>query len=335
MDVETAQAFARHEVKRGLGLSQVLVYWAACVGIEVDTLGRIQLWPSSPPAPAEGSPTVNHPSLRSTELTTQAEAPEDQADEETTPIRAPAAEARGTAQDGASLVDRRGEEPPGEELGHEERREAAEEQPIPDGEATDEQPHDESEETTPIRPVSEEGPAAETPTAAAASAPEAAASEETFDVQAEAPVATERRIETGAPEAVQVEMPVEEMTAEEAPGPVREEISEPEVVPPSDRVTNLAEQTDTLALIEAHPASEPAAEATEDRKKARAERRKRVLSHKAMDVTVETNGNGQNSDDALGIHIDIKMEVAKVLKVKRWQGKEGPFKGFGSPPGKF
>lgn len=32
---------------------------------------------------------------------------------------------------------------------------------------------------------------------------------------------------------------------------------------------------------------------------------------------------------------DIAEVVAKVLRVKRWESREGPFQGFGSPPGKF
>lgn len=29
------------------------------------------------------------------------------------------------------------------------------------------------------------------------------------------------------------------------------------------------------------------------------------------------------------------FEASKVLQVKRWEVQEGPFRGFGSPPGRF
>ena len=32
---------------------------------------------------------------------------------------------------------------------------------------------------------------------------------------------------------------------------------------------------------------------------------------------------------------NIPYEMARVLQGKRWQTQDGPFQGFGSPPGKF
>ncbi len=31
----------------------------------------------------------------------------------------------------------------------------------------------------------------------------------------------------------------------------------------------------------------------------------------------------------------LAAEVAKVLQVRRWREREGPFRGFDSPPGRF
>lgn len=30
-----------------------------------------------------------------------------------------------------------------------------------------------------------------------------------------------------------------------------------------------------------------------------------------------------------------EFETSKVLQVKRWEVQDGPFRGFGSPPGRF
>ena len=45
----------------------------------------------------------------------------------------------------------------------------------------------------------------------------------------------------------------------------------------------------------------------------------------------ENDGSDQEELEAEG----ILSEVAKVLRIKRWEAKQGPFRGFGSPPGKF
>lgn len=32
---------------------------------------------------------------------------------------------------------------------------------------------------------------------------------------------------------------------------------------------------------------------------------------------------------------EVFAEVSKILTTRRWQAREAPFRGFGSPPGKF
>lgn len=32
---------------------------------------------------------------------------------------------------------------------------------------------------------------------------------------------------------------------------------------------------------------------------------------------------------------DLRRQLARVLETKRWQQRDGPFRGFSSPPGKF
>lgn len=52
VDMDSAQAFARQEVEKGLGLDSVLIYWAATVRMERDAWGTLQVSPDSPPARA-------------------------------------------------------------------------------------------------------------------------------------------------------------------------------------------------------------------------------------------------------------------------------------------
>ena len=40
-------------------------------------------------------------------------------------------------------------------------------------------------------------------------------------------------------------------------------------------------------------------------------------------------------DDPPRESAEVAGEVFKVLQVKRWQVQDGPFRGFGSPPGRF
>ena len=51
----------------------------------------------------------------------------------------------------------------------------------------------------------------------------------------------------------------------------------------------------------------------------------------------EERGNGESERvDTVGLASeDIPYEVAKVLRRKRWKLREEPFRGFGSPPGRF
>ena len=52
VDMESAESFVRLEVRKGLDLQQVLVYWAALVSVEADGAGSVRLSPSMPPSTA-------------------------------------------------------------------------------------------------------------------------------------------------------------------------------------------------------------------------------------------------------------------------------------------
>ncbi len=47
------------------------------------------------------------------------------------------------------------------------------------------------------------------------------------------------------------------------------------------------------------------------------------------------NGESERSDQAGLTSEGTPYEVVKVLRNKRWEVREGPFQGFGSPPGRF
>lgn len=49
VDMDSAQAFARQEVEKGLGLESILIYWAVSVQAEIDDWGDMQMSPLSPP----------------------------------------------------------------------------------------------------------------------------------------------------------------------------------------------------------------------------------------------------------------------------------------------
>ena len=47
------------------------------------------------------------------------------------------------------------------------------------------------------------------------------------------------------------------------------------------------------------------------------------------------NGKSNRSHQVDRAFKDVPYEIAKVLQIKRWEPQVGPFRGFGSPPGRF
>jgi hypothetical protein len=48
--------------------------------------------------------------------------------------------------------------------------------------------------------------------------------------------------------------------------------------------------------------------------------------------------SGQTRDQSEGIAhemLDVSREMSRLLESRRWDVQEGPFRGFGSPPGRF
>jgi hypothetical protein len=60
------------------------------------------------------------------------------------------------------------------------------------------------------------------------------------------------------------------------------------------------------------------------------EEEKTVTSPGQKDTTKEWDRMDESHDSA-----EVVGEVFKVLQVKRWEAQDGPFRGFGSPPGRF
>jgi hypothetical protein len=40
-------------------------------------------------------------------------------------------------------------------------------------------------------------------------------------------------------------------------------------------------------------------------------------------------------EDSTAERIDYSREMSRLLEGRRWELQEGPFRGFGSPPGRF
>ena len=49
----------------------------------------------------------------------------------------------------------------------------------------------------------------------------------------------------------------------------------------------------------------------------------------------DISANRDRAEDRLNDGRDIVSEMSKLLAGRRWEVQDGPFRGFGSPPGRF
>ncbi len=296
-DMRSARSLVRAKVKRGLDLGLTLVYWAAPVAIDYRKPGAVHLTPAMPP-PDQGGAVRGPPPL-----------PQERDRREPESARLEQApEPTGGPPEPSTLAFE----------GLEETAEVGEETTAIDA-ASEERADDDLEELE----VSDEADAPPEPSApafdrfeeAADSAdawpePSTAALNETEEVAAEADAPPE-------PSALAFEGLEEtaEVSTDAPPEPWTQALDDPEE-------------------IDADAPSEPSALAFEGLE----ETAEASTDPDAIDTASEGQA-GDQAEDEEEVEVvpteRLVFEVEKVLRVNRWHEREGPFRGFGSPPGKF
>ncbi len=350
VDLDSALSFARFEVKRGMNLNLLLIYWAEIVEVEVDESG-VRFVPDVPPLPPYQA--------RSFEATIRAEV----ADTVVAAPPAPPKEDLALREEPLEVIPSmyaraEADEPMEPELSWEREPEEeferyatepegplqaepgevpaeTEAEPYPEPVAVEEP---ELEPELEPEPVALEAPEREL---VAVAEPESAAVEE---LEAE-PVA----IDEPEPELVAVEEP------ETAPVLTQEEIDierearaflkasangkKPAVEPESPAMEDAAPAEIMKIVVEAPPAApEPAEEREPVSALAEAEAIVATPEPETDSPLVVAPANAQklheaeSEDDAAE---DLVEEVERILKVKRWDKRSSPFRGFDSPPGRF
>lgn len=273
VDLESAESFARFEVKRGLDLGLVMIYWAALVTVHQGPHG-VSLTPAEPPTYAGA---VSPEALRAAE-----EPPAEEAHPEK-----PAAQA-------AAIAEAR-ESPPAEA-----RREA----PPVGAEAGDRNAD---------APVVEE--------AAEAGAPEAV--EGGLDRGAASTAGDEEREALDAGEVLAAATKIlagdEELIGEGAPA--------------AETSGTVPKEGRTDRPVDTQPASEavgPGAAAPAVIEEEAADHQKEPGPSAGAQVPqLAPPGDEQAEED------EIARAVQKLLRNRRWEKKDTPFRGFNSPPGRF
>ena len=379
VDLDSALSFARFEVKRGMSLALLLIYWAEIVEVEAGEHG-IRLSPDAPPLPGFGSRRFGE------EHWAQAAA-------EAAPV-VPAAAAGPVAVAQALDVNAGTEEPEPAVI----EEPAAEAIKAPEPELSWEKETSETfEKETEAEAVKAPEPELswETETsetfeeeteAEAAKAPEPELSWETetsqtFEKETEEEfeqfVAEQEELRATAEPAPEVEAPaeIEEQVPEpEAvsivdPQPVAAEpgpVAEPEAATPTQEEMDIEREAiaflrasangknsaaawevpaeepveaapaprvevEEIAAPEPEPAAEPQAVAAPAEAQA-PEDVPAAVGPVTVQLSVPVHSEGESDD---GLTEDLVEEVEKILKVKRWDKRESPFKGFESPPGRF
>lgn len=382
VDLDSANAFARFEAKRGMSPGLLLIYWAELVNIEAVESG-VRLSPETPPHPAsrfagvqaatstgtsESAPAPPSPALQTHAATAEPEPVVRAEPKPRTPQPAPVVEAEPEVV--APLAEPLAEAEP--ETAVRERQPVELEVPTPEHEPVAEaevavpEPETVAEpEPETVAPVAE--PVAETPVEVATPEPE--------------PV-VETEPEVGTPEPRRVfEVSLRKPTP--APEPVTEEpvIREPEPVAHRE-AEPVAEASSSLFHADVHGSSDEELDIEREaiaflKASARATKAPapeagrrppppEAVAAEPVETVIEeplvpgnwastetiapaTKGfagvagparawdsrpeeesavEGENSDERV-------EEVAKILKVKRWDKKDSPFRGFDSPPGRF
>jgi hypothetical protein len=326
VDLGEALAFVRFELDRGVDPALIEVYWAVPVQMGVTGDGKVRIYPEEPPKGAAGQPGAPAETITcespAAELIGWSE-PSDKDD----PMELMLMPTRRWAgpQNGGFLMSK------------------VEEEVIEAAEAVT---RDTFEKVEVVEVVAEKiafekiEPAEEI--ASEGALVDVAPAE---DIEAEDAVAAAE--ESGAALAV------------EAPARLEGDHTE-EGADTAEAVESEAEQPKASVQVEEEPISvEAGVEATEATQAP-------SLNGKAGGAMNGRPGNGRSSDELLdlpqvpltvepkearepagfefpagrasldsGRHVDAKEELQKVLKVRRWDEREGPFSGFDSPPGRF
>jgi hypothetical protein len=338
VDLDSALSFARFEVKRGMNLNLLLIYWAEIVEVEVDESG-VRFVPDVPPLPPYRA--------RSFEATVRAEVadivvaappapPKEDLELREEPLEAiPSMYARAEAG-----------EPMEPELSWEREPEEEFEQYATEPEAP---LQTESEEVpAEAEPVAGEEPEPE-PVAVEEPEPEIGAVEEPESAAFEEPEAEPVAIDEPEPEIVAVEEPEAEPVLTQEEIDIEREAraflkasangKKPAVEPESPAMEDAAPAEIMKIVVEAPPAApEPAEEREPVSALAEAEaiaatpepgiESPRVVGPASTQAWHDSESEDDQTEDRV-------EEVERILKVKRWDKRSSPFRGFDSPPGRF
>lgn len=350
VDLASALSFARFEVKRGMNPNLLLIYWAEIVDVDADETG-VHLSPDRPPfvhqARSQSNTYVEAPEAPPAPTAAEPEPQLFEADEPGARVPA-AADLTETVVPPDQAWEREAEEEFEQFVA--ELEDEVIEAPLPEPEPVA------IEEVGPIAGAEPERMAAEEPEPPASEEPEPVAVAETDIVMAERP---EIAAQTGEPEARAVE--VAEAAASQQPEPavaaVESGVAEEEIDIEREALAFLKEASGAApAEPEAAPREEAAPEpgAMEPPETAiegapEISEPERVdgpvaVSEADTEAPPEPAAGGAapaqtppsapvEDEDASGE--DLIREVEKILRVKRWDKRDSPFRGFDSPPGRF
>ena len=364
VDLDSAWSFARFEVKRGMNLNLLLIYWAEIVEVEVDESG-VRFVPDAPPLPPYQA--------RSFEATVRDEAPDTAVATPPAPSERDLERREEPREAIPSMYARAATQP--EKVAVEEPEPEPEREPEPVAvEEPEAEPEPEPVAVEEPEPVAVEVPEPEAePEPVAFEEPEREPEPEPVAVEEPEPVAVEVPEPEAEPEPVAFEEPEREPEAEpiavEEPEPVAAAEAQPEVEPAltqeemdierearaflkasanGKKPTADPEVPETESAVPPAVAkivvevSTPAQEPAEEPEPASARvEEEAVAAVPHVEPELQTGGasadteEGQDAEAEEESPEDLVEEVEKILNVKRWDKRNSPFRGFDSPPGRF
>ncbi len=388
VDLDSANAFARFETKRGLGLGLLLIYWAELVNVEIGESG-VRLTPEAPPSPARRALADRFGDATAAAPVVAAEAPavsERETPPGTQPVTA-APEPEPVAQVEAEIA---AVEP--EPVAYVEPEVAA---PEPEPVAPVAYVEPEVAEPEPVAQVEAEIAAVEPelvtdvepevtavePELVAYVEPEVAAPEPEPVAYVEPEVVAPERVPEVHPDAdtgetgrsFQVQFKVAgrepesfgEQDSRRVPEPVAREEGQstetsPDLFTPDDggHGKEMDIEREAIAFLRASANGNEAAPEVESLLPSEAEAAEalevtygepapvgsgaptQTRSEESADATSWVRGwdsppPGEENGAEEECSEELVQEVEKILRVKRWDKKDSPFRGFDSPPGRF
>jgi hypothetical protein len=307
VDLDSALSFAKFEVKRGMNLGLLLLYWAELVEVESDEYG-IRFVPDVPPLPGYEVRRFTTPAW-----TDEAEAEAVPASDPTLIVQeAPAPEPVSETAVEAQAPDVSAVDAPAPEIAEiPEEEVATAAQPAWDqtSETFEKQTEDEFEQF-----VAEQQ---------ASRAP--AGDADVHEPLEEVPEHRTREPELTPEEEMDIEREAIAFLKAAANGkkpPPETEAGPPADAPEVESKPEAPAEEPAPALAEAEPEPPAAAPVTEPPLKITVAAQAPLSLHDEPDAEEEDSEN-------------LVEEVEKILKVKRWDKRESPFRGFDSPPGRF